>query len=259
MIWAGGTFIGTNSIARLDSRSRDLISLQRIDELKRIFRTDRFLDLGATVSLERILSLGDGVLPPGLRQAIVATVPAPARSLATIGGNICVHGEILNLLPWFATIDARLELRRMGGSRFLPAKQFIGPNGDPALEVGELLTRIRVPLGWWNHQMYRRIDGEKDQNTPTISFCGLAEIHKDLIEDMRLSWCFSNMRWFTFPSLDAELIGRRFPLPEKDVSQYAAEIMHKIREEGPPVSPLLEHRLTQLAIWFLTSLPRDRE
>ena len=257
IIWAGGSFIGSNAIARLDSQSRDLISLQRIDELKRIYRTDRFIDLGATVTLERMLRLEAQLLPDSLRQAILTSVPAPARSLATLGGNLCVNGELLNLLPWMAIADARFEIRRQGSTRTVAANKFMTGHGQPGLEMGEILTRIRIPLGWWNHQVYRRIDAGHDHQTTALAFCGLAEIHKDLIEDIRVGYLFSNLRMQVFPAADTSLIGHRLPLSEREIQSYATQARKNLRDDGQPVDSLLDYRIGHLAEWFLKGLPRD--
>ena len=257
MIWAGGTFIGSNPIAKLDSNSRDLISLQRIDELKRIYRTDRFIDLGATVTLERMLRLNESLLPASLRQAILTSVPAPARSLATLGGNLCISGTMLNLVPWMAIADARLEIRRQGSTRTTPANKFMTPHGQPGLEVGDILTRIRIPLGWWNHQVYRRIPADNDNQTPALAFCALAEIHKDIIEDIRIGFILSNMNWQVFPAADAALVGRRLPLSERDILAYAAGARKNMLDMGSINNALLEYRIEHLAAWYLKTLPRD--
>ena len=254
MIWAGGSYIGSSALARLDSRSRDLISLQRIEELQRIFRTDRYLELGAAVTLDRILRLSSRFLPTSLGQAILATVPAPARNLATLGGNLCIPTELLNLLPWAGTIDARLEIRRQGSVRFVSAGKFMGPQGEPSLEIGEVLTRIRIPLGRWNHQVYRRLDAEAD--SPTLAFCALAEVHKELIEDLRISYGFTNQQWYLFPSLEAELIGRRLPLPAKEIAHYAHLIARELLPLAPRADELLAWRLDAVITSFLNTLPR---
>lgn len=257
MIWAGGTYIGSNPIATLDSHSRDLISLQRIDELKRIYRTDRFIDIGATVTLERMLRLHELLLPVGLRQAIMASVPSPARSIATLGGNLCISGEMLNLVPWMAIADARFEIRRQGASRTTPAAKFMTSHGQPGLELGEILSRVRIPLGWWNHQVYRRINVDGDNQTPAIAFCALAEIHKDVIEDIRIGFILSNMNWHVFGASDTGLVGRRLPLSDKDIVAYAGQARKNMIETGLRSTPLLEYRIEHLASWYLKTLPRD--
>ncbi len=256
MIWAGGTYIGTSPIARLDSHSRDLISLQRIEELKRIFRTDRYLEFGATVTLDRILRLSPHFLPSSLRQAVLATVPAPARSLATLGGNLCIPTEMMSLLPWAGTIDARLELRRQGSVRFLPASRFIGPGGEPALEIGEVLTRIRIPIGRWNHQVFRRIGGEGPPDLPILGFCALAEVHKGLIEDLRISYAFSNYQWYLFPALDAEWIGHRLPVQVKELLSYTSKISRELLPLAPRSDELMTWQLEAVIQWFFNALTR---
>jgi CO/xanthine dehydrogenase FAD-binding subunit len=259
MVWAGGTWIGTSDIARLDARSRDLISLQRIDELKRIFRTDRYLELGATVTLDRILRLSERFLPASLRQAILETVPAPARSLATLGGNLCIPTETLNLLPWAATMDVRLEVRRQGGVRFIPAARLYGAGGEPGLAIGEILTRIRIPTGRWNHQSYRRLGGKPGVSPPLLGFCGLADVVKGQIEDLRISYAFTNSQWYIFPSLDAEWVGKRLPASPKDIAVYGERIARELLPLAAGDQELLAWHLEAVLAWFFHELPWSRQ
>jgi CO/xanthine dehydrogenase FAD-binding subunit len=259
LIWAGGTYIGTSPIARLDARSRDLISLHRIEELTRIFRTDRYLELGATVTLDRILRLSDRLTPPSLKQAILATVPAPARSLATIGGNLCIPHELLTLLPWAAAIDARLEIRRQGAVRFIAAGKLMNSLGEPALDIGEVLTRIRIPIGRWNHQVFRRIERDEATGSPALAICGLAAIHKDVIEDIRICHAFSNSQWHVWAPHDAELIGQRLPLSAKVISTYAALVSRSLLAVAPGNDELLVYRIAAVVDWYLRSLPSNIE
>lgn len=257
MLWAGGTYIGTNSLARLDARNRDLVSLRMIEDLSRIIRTDRFLDIGAMVSLERILRLSPQLLPFGLKQALIATVPAPTRSLATLGGNLCIPGEMLTLLPWFAAMDGRLELRRQGSGRFEPAGRFLNEAGVPDLEIGEILTRIRIPLGRWNHQCYRRVDASG--LCPSFAIIAFAEVHKDIVEDLRICIAFSNRTWFIHAEADSGLVGERLPLSDREISDYCEASLKETRDEDFEVEGLLEHRYRNLIAWFLRALPRGLE
>lgn len=252
---AGNTFLATNPFARLELHDRDIISLDRLEELKRTVRTDRFTEFGAMVTLEKIINLDSNLVPPGFRQGISKTVPFPARTLATLGGNLSLPAEMLNLLPLLASWDTRLELRRQGATRYLPAKDFINTMGELNLEPGEVLVRIRMPLQRWNHQIYERIEGEDNMGIPSMAFAGLARVSRNTIEEIRLTWCFSNHRYHMHPSIDAQLFGQKIPIPDRDIQTYLDESMAALIGHNHPDTPQVLPRLQGLARRFLRTLP----
>lgn len=258
IIWAGGTWLGTSSLGLLEMERHDIIGLGKIEELGRIYRTDRFTDIGCLCTLERLLRLDPKIIPPGLQQAILATVPAPTRSLATIGGNLCLPARKLSLLPWMAAADARLELRRQGSVRHVTAGRFLGHDGEPSLLPGELLTRIRIPLGRWNHESFRRMEADPDTGHPLVAFVGFASIQKDRLEESRILVAFSNREHIVFTNPDAELTGLKLPLSERVVQLYLQQASQILQERMSELSAVATHRILMGMTSYLYNL-RARE
>lgn len=243
VIRAGGTWLDTNGLGDLEMERHDMIGLGRIEELGRIYRTERFTDIGGLVTLERLLRLDPSIIPPGLQLAAAGTVPAPTRSLATIGGNICLPVRKLNLLPWMVISDARMEVRRQGSVRFLNANRFLGHDGEPALAPGEILTRIRIPLGRWNHQGYRRLQADPGTDQPLLALMILASIQRDRLEEVRIMAAFSNREMLRFTLADAELSGFRLPLQDRQIHGYLQLAREIIDDRHEPHSELTRRRL----------------
>ena len=93
LLFAGGTSL----IPRLRSQGGlclqlppKVIYLGNVAELSRISRTQRYLDIGATLSLARIMSVGRNVLPQVLQTALGSVAYPSVRNLATLGGNLCL-------------------------------------------------------------------------------------------------------------------------------------------------------------------------
>jgi len=255
-LWAGGTWLGHSSLARSYIDNHDVISLGKIEELTRIFHTDRFTDIGACCTLERLLSLESSVVPLGLKSAILQTVPSPARSLATLGGNLCLPLERLSLLPWVAASDARLEIRRQGSQRLISAQRLLGEDGDLSLQPGEILCRIRLPLGRWNQQYYRRIPLDKDSPQPFAALAGFAFLQKDRLEDIRICIACSNRSYIIFTNPDSELAGARLPLSEKTLNWYLSDARDLLKARFLDLSESSINRLLLLITSYLESLPR---
>lgn len=68
------------------------------------------------------------------------------RNLATIGGNLCSAVPSADAAPPLLVLDARLKIIGCNGERSLALDEFfIGPKMN-ALQPGELLTEIQIPI-----------------------------------------------------------------------------------------------------------------
>jgi len=128
----------------------NILSLERLEELRRITRTERYLEIGAMVRLNEIIALGK-IVPEAFSETLKGIAGPQVRNLATIGGNLCTSGDAVAPM---AALEARYELRGAGGNRWISAQRF--SSFLDALGRQELLTRIRIPLDQWNYTVYRK-------------------------------------------------------------------------------------------------------
>jgi CO/xanthine dehydrogenase FAD-binding subunit len=191
LLYAGGTEIiprlrrGAHSVSVLPHK---VIYLGNVPELNRISRTQRYLDIGSVLSFSRILSIGRNVLPPVLFEALSGIGTPALGNLATLGGNICLPDGRGDCLPALSVIDAQIELRTAGSSRWVPVSSFFTEEGRPGLRAGEVLTRIRVPLEEWDFQLFRKVEAGRQIDRRALSFAGTARFPKGSIEALHL--CF---------------------------------------------------------------------
>ena len=136
-----------------------IVSLRGIPELKGLAREGpearagwakgdaRRLRIGATVTMAE-LETSPLITQrfPILAQAAGRIGSVQVRDMATIGGNLCNASPSADLAPPLLALDAQAQIAGTGGERTLPLKKlFLGP-GKTALEPGELLAGILVPL-----------------------------------------------------------------------------------------------------------------
>lgn len=154
MVLAGGTdvMVEVNESRLAVADDRTVLSVRRLPEL-RGWAHDPVagtLRLGAAVTyaeLERP-PLSDFV--PALAQA-ARTVGSPQiRNAATIGGNLATCSPAGDGLPVLAALDAVVEVRSATGSRDVPVAEFMVGVKRTALQPGELITAVTVPVldGW---------------------------------------------------------------------------------------------------------------
>lgn len=110
--WAGGTQITGYSTSKSVIKMPDVvIALGHVEELARASRSERSLELGSMMSLDRLRSIGRHTLPTGLYDAIAAVGNRPIRCRATIGGHLAMSGRIGDLKPFLQLLETRVEIR----------------------------------------------------------------------------------------------------------------------------------------------------
>jgi CO/xanthine dehydrogenase FAD-binding subunit len=231
LIYAGGTWSLLNREGEHFNMKGSVINIMDIDELKRINRTDRYLELGATVSVSRVLELGQSIIPEALFLALEQLGPPQIRNMATIGGNICVSNRKMDIFPVLNLHDAQIELRKQremrtarrllkSDSKWIPASRFINNDGKISMDPGEIITRIRIPNDSWQCQSYTKTGSA---SSPLV-FAGLASTDKYILTDFRICFSTTKERIIRNRDLEADLIGRRLPLSRKDIAALKSKI-----------------------------------
>jgi CO/xanthine dehydrogenase FAD-binding subunit len=249
-IYAGGTGLLAQRAARFVSLPDVIITLQEVDELQRVSRTERHLEFGAAVPLRQLINLGPSNVPVALHQAISHVGPPAVAGLATAGGNLATPGRIMTLVPVLTLLDARVELRRPGRTRWLPAGRVHRADGSLDFMEGAVITRIRVPLAPWTRQVFRRFGSELAPDSDPLTFCGVVRSSNRILEEVRLVGSAGLPRMIRNKSMEAELVGRRLPLSSRDV-RGALELLG---EPDDALSPIQRARMRRLVKWFLLGL-----
>ena len=216
--FAAGTALyrNGNDSPYTDKLPEIILSLEKIDEMRSITRTERYLEIGALVRLSEIVALGKTV-PGVFSRTLLGIASAQLRNLATIGGNICSFGDTIAPL---VALDARFELRSAINSRWIPAIHFsslFARQEERSIAKGELLTRIRIPLEEWNYTGYhkfRAIDSGGEGGVLIL----LVRNQKNVLSKLHV--VFSGHTLLKDKKGESFLEGKALPLDRKDVIQY---------------------------------------
>lgn len=250
LVWAGGTFILSQRTGRFVELPSTVVSLQDVEELQRVSRTERYVEIGSMVPIRQIIRLGPHNIPRALYDALRHIGPPAIAGLATLGGNLAVAGRIMTSIPVLTLLDARTELRRQGGARWLPVGRVHRADGSVDLQPYEIISRIRIPLYPWTAQVFRRFGSELSPDSDPLTFCGLARTSNRILEELRIVGSAGHPRLLRNKSMEAELVGRRLPLPDREVRQA----VDAYGQPGDELSSIQRDRFRRLARWFLLSL-----
>ncbi|MCF6336049.1 MAG: FAD binding domain-containing protein, partial [Spirochaetales bacterium] len=139
VLWAGGTGLMGRQLGKTPGLPLNIIQMSRLSDLKKIRRTERFLEIGSGAVINRVLNVGQHVLPHALAQAMRMIRPSSIRNTATIGGHICMPEIRLNLFSVLLLMDVSLELRRTGGTRWIQINRLFNKTGEIQLKETEIL------------------------------------------------------------------------------------------------------------------------
>jgi CO/xanthine dehydrogenase FAD-binding subunit len=83
---------------------------------------------------------------PLLAEAANSVASYQLRNRATLGGNLCNGSPAADTAPATLVLGGRIVLYGPGGEREVPADEFFLGPGATAVQAGELMTAIRLPV-----------------------------------------------------------------------------------------------------------------
>lgn len=192
-----------------------ILSLDKLEDLQRISRSERYLEIGAMVKLSQIIRLGK-IVPEALSRCLENIAGAQLRNIATIGGNICYPAERLDASAALTALDAQYELRSAQSSRWISASRFSSLPGPTALNPQELLTRVRVPLDRWNYSVYKKFSGDRLGSGGVVVF--LVKTQKNALTDIRVVYKTATI--LRDKNSEAILVGKQLPLSRRVAAEF---------------------------------------
>lgn len=124
-----------------------LVDLHGIDGLKGIRRDGNTIVIGAMTTQHELLASGEiGASLPILHETALLIADPQVRYRGTIGGNVA-NGDPGNDMPaLMMTLGASYRIEGASGARDIAAGEFYQGAYFTALEPGELLTSVSVPV-----------------------------------------------------------------------------------------------------------------
>jgi CO/xanthine dehydrogenase FAD-binding subunit len=215
-LFAGGVEIIREQGKIVPTFPGDVISLDKLEELGKIRRSERYLEIGSMVKLSQIVNIGK-IVPEAFRECVRHIGDPALRNLATIGGNICNPSRRLDASAPMIILDAQYELRTAQSARWISASRFSSLPGPPVLAPQEILTRIRVPLEPWTYTWYRKFN-TSGNNRPGGIIILIVRIQKNILTNIRV--IYSDRIILRDKNSETMLAGKQLPLDRKDTRVF---------------------------------------
>jgi CO/xanthine dehydrogenase FAD-binding subunit len=214
VLYAGGTSLLRGQCGQIPELPPLIISLDKINELDKITRTERYLELGAMVKLNQIILLGK-IVPGVLKSCLEQIAGSQIRNIATIGGNICNRGQGQDTIVPLVALDAQYELYGLQSARWVSAARFSSLSHNNALNPHELVSRIRIPLDQWDYSIYRKFSGPSDSGGTAVF---MIKNQKNVLTDIRVVFKANTIIRDTISK--NSLIGKQLPLNRKIAGEF---------------------------------------
>lgn len=168
---------GTDLVIQLRNRWIDpkiVVDLKHIAELSpAVTESDGLVSIRASTVMSDIAN--DALARryfPALVESVVVVGSVQIRARATLAGNICNASPAADTAPPLLVYDAVVVVAGPRGERRVPIDSFIVRRGVTALERGELVTGIelpipRAPIG----VAYKRLTRRRGTDLPSITLC----------------------------------------------------------------------------------------
>jgi xanthine dehydrogenase small subunit len=143
-ILAGSTDVGL-WVTKQFRNLGDILYIGNVTELKSITRDGQWLTIGAAASLEDSYAALAAVYPE-LAELWTRFASLPIRNAGTLGGNVANGSPIGDSMPALIALDAEIVLQKANKVRTTPLDAFYLGYQKSALETGEFVAGIRVPL-----------------------------------------------------------------------------------------------------------------
>jgi CO/xanthine dehydrogenase FAD-binding subunit len=212
---AGGTTLYSYQGNQTPVIPKNVISLGRIEELKKISRTERYIEIGSMVKLGQIIHFGK-IVPEILIRCLEHIADSQLRNLISIGGNLC-NSQILDISGPLFALDAQYELRTAQNTRWIQASRTTSHSGHLTLAPQELLTRIRVPLEPWTFSWYRKFNFAGNCE-PGGGMLFIIRNEKSILTDIRV--LYSGKAILRDKNSESMLSGQHLPLDRKIASAF---------------------------------------
>lgn len=200
------------------------ISLHRVEELHRIGRSDRFVEIGATASLGKVLEQSRGTAPVVFEEALRRTGTPALRTIATLGGNVLLAGRRTVLQLTLEILDAWAEFRRAVGTRRVPVVDL-----REARHPDEFLTRLRVPVRGDEYSTFLHVGDLYTKGCPGVALVGYVELSGLSVALPRIGVYINGGPTLRLTDVESELGGKRLPLTERTLSTLERSVCEMIR------------------------------
>jgi CO/xanthine dehydrogenase FAD-binding subunit len=208
-IVAGGTDYYPARVER--PLAEDVLDITGLTALNGIEEADGKLRIGAGVTWSELIGTRLPRCFDGLKQAAREVGGRQIQNAGTLAGNLCNASPAADGIPPLLTLDARVELASLAGTRELPLAQFVTGNRRTRRRPDELMTAILVrPPAGPARSRFLKLGARKYLVISIVMVAALIEeAENGTVASARIAVGACSAVAQRLPELEAALVGRR--------------------------------------------------
>jgi len=185
---AGGTDLMVKAKDNQAETGRIWVDLSRLKSLKGITQRDDHIVIGALTTMSDIIS-SELILEHAktLHEAASLMGSPLIRNLATLGGNLANSNPAGDMIPPVHVLEASVITVAGSRSREIPVNEFCTGPCVNALDIGEIITHIKIPVRSGSASSFRRLAPRKALAISKVSVAVWWVKKKGVIEDVRIA------------------------------------------------------------------------
>ena len=255
--WAGGTYIMSRPNFYPNINQSDIISLAGVQDLSRIYHADRYLEAGAMVTIQQLLTMGSFIFSKELNNAISSIGSSVIRNQATIGGSLCTGDMRFSMSCILATLNAQVELRmvtKSASAKWVPVSKLYDRKGNFLFADSALLTRVRIPTDTSSQFQFisRTLDSPMLNPSESVIFGLQYSINQGSIASPNLCITFPNSCFYMSLDFDNLLSTLSFPITQdltvKVAKRLVADLTLSARQNASPLQIERAARLLEVVL-----------
>ena len=232
-ILAGGTDLLVD-LKQGKRRHPSIISLMEIPDLQTIEPSGDKIFIGACVTHN---GLADSPVLrkhcPALAEAAETIGTEQIRNTATVGGNLCTAASCADTAPMLIALGAEALLTGSQNERTIPLSGFFTDHRTTALQKGEILTRIVLPIPLpGTGAAYKKFGLRGAANISVASVAAMIRLVDGVCEDA----CFVMGAVAPVPKIAQGAIGLVKGRPVTGISE--ASVGEAVAEEAEPIDDI---------------------
>ena len=167
------------------ARAKNILAVDRLEEMRGIRRTADFIELGASQTLSELERELSGSIPL-LGKLFPQFASRLIRNGATIGGNLGTGSPIGDTPPALLALEAELVLTSVRGSRTVALADYFTGYRQTVREADELITAIRIPLPLSPLTSFQKIAKRRFDDISSVAIGYAVDIQGGMIAKARI-------------------------------------------------------------------------
>ncbi|MGD1822949.1 MAG: FAD binding domain-containing protein [Pleomorphochaeta sp.] len=258
ILFAGGTHLMQNKQLYPSSSSQVIISLEKIKELFEVTRNIKYVEVGAMVTTNKLLEIGNLAFNDLLLDTLSNTATHIIRNQITIGGALCTKDIRYSLAGTLACMDSSIELLSLSKnkiiSKIIPIEKMY-KNNNILIEKNSLVKKIRIPLNHFDFERFYCIDSPIKNPEKSVILAFGANINQTIINNVKMSFTFPKSGIYFTSFISSELEGAQIPIIPKTVNSISNKLVSEIDkniEGGTPLQKERAKRILQSTLYQIT-------